>query len=58
MFGLTEDDFKVFDEIESRGYSVAEAYEKFRAGELPDDLEKIIQDYESRLLGNVNQESS
>lgn len=49
MFGITMDDLLTFLEIESYGFTVERAYELFRKGELPEELQKTIQKYENRL---------
>lgn len=43
------DDCLTFSEIESYGFTVERAYELFRKGELPEKLQKTIQEYENRL---------
>lgn len=50
MFGITDDDVRVYLEIEKRGYTVKRAYELRRSGELPQDLEKILKEYEESLI--------
>lgn len=49
MFGITMDDLHIFSKIESYGFTVERAYELFRKGELPEELQKTIQEYENRL---------
>lgn len=49
MFGITVDDLHILSKIESYGLTVSQAYELFEKDELPEELRKVIQEYEDRL---------
>lgn len=49
MFGITVDDLLIFEKIKSYGLTVGRAYKLFEKGELPEELQNAIQEYEDRL---------